>query len=188
MTATILRNIVETLDEFEIFNRSTGRLPCLIVDGHGSRFELPFVDYVNGNVNGKEWVVCIGVPYGTSYWQVGDSSEQNGSYKIALVKAKEYIMNQRKDMCISPTTIDTTDIIPCTNKVWKESFAKIDTNKKALCDRGWYPWNKMFLLHRDIRAQMTDKEKTDEIQNESIIIPFHAKEGYKKRSNYSNIQ
>jgi len=41
-------------------------------------------------------VVCIGVPYGTSYWQVGDSPEQNGCYKMALTSEKAALVIKSK--------------------------------------------------------------------------------------------
>jgi hypothetical protein len=36
--------------------------------------------------------MCIGVPYGTSLWQVMDSIEQNGQYKGKLKDAKEPLL------------------------------------------------------------------------------------------------
>jgi hypothetical protein len=47
--------------------------PFLMLDGHGSSFQLPFLNYINSPENSK-WTVCIGVPYGTHIWQVRDSS------------------------------------------------------------------------------------------------------------------
>jgi hypothetical protein len=59
-----------------VFDRSTGLNPFLLLDGHGSPFDLEFLEYVMAA--DTKWHVEIGLPYGTSYWQVGDSSEQNG--------------------------------------------------------------------------------------------------------------
>ena len=81
MTSEILKNIVKTLDTLEIFDRFTGITPLLLLDGHGSRMELPFPQYINDPLH--LWRALIGVPYGTSLWQVGDSAEQNGAYKMA---------------------------------------------------------------------------------------------------------
>ena len=45
------------------------------------------------------WDVCIGVPYGTSLWQVADSKEQNGSFKIAQSKIqKKELLSKRLNM------------------------------------------------------------------------------------------
>ena len=43
ITSEILVDIISTLDHLEVFDRSTGRKPVLLVDGHGSRFEMPFL-------------------------------------------------------------------------------------------------------------------------------------------------
>ena len=39
-------------------------------------------------------MVCqAGVPYATSYWQVGDSAEQNGMFKMKLGEAKRKLVS-----------------------------------------------------------------------------------------------
>ena len=43
-------------------------LPFLLVDGHISRLDPAFLEYINGE--GHKWKVCFGVPCGTSHWQV----------------------------------------------------------------------------------------------------------------------
>ena len=87
MTSDILTSIVETLDVLKVFDRSTGKTPFIILDGHGSRLGLSFLNYINNSL--YPWAACIGVPYGTSLWQVGDPKQQNGSYKTALAQIKE---------------------------------------------------------------------------------------------------
>lgn len=57
----------------------------LLLDDHGSRFELPFLECTNNEAHKLK--VCISDPYGTSYYQVGDCTEQNGCFKMALAKA-----------------------------------------------------------------------------------------------------
>jgi hypothetical protein len=67
-----------------IFDRSGGSNPFLLCDGHGSRFEEPFLEY-NLEYNcpwNCPWNCFIGIPYGTSVWQAGDSVDQNGILKI----------------------------------------------------------------------------------------------------------
>ena len=66
------------------------------LDGFGGRFKLSFYDYIT-NVD-HEWMVCIGVPCGTSLWQVVDSKEQNGSFKITMSKIKSKISKKRLNM------------------------------------------------------------------------------------------
>ena len=61
--------------------------PFILVDGHGSRFRLPFLEYTNNKDH--EWKACIGVLYGTALWQIGDRKIQNGSFNVAITKAKK---------------------------------------------------------------------------------------------------
>ena len=79
ITATILTSILRHLDGLHLFDkaREDGLKPFLLVDGHSSRFDIEFLRYINSPPT--SYSVCVGVPYGTSYWQVGDSTEQNGS-------------------------------------------------------------------------------------------------------------
>ena len=93
ITAEILVDILSTVDHYKVFDRTTGRKPFLLVDGHGSRIELPFLQYIVDPAH--EWAVCIGVPYGTVLWQVRDSAEQNGSFNIASMVEKINIMQNK---------------------------------------------------------------------------------------------
>ncbi|KAI2495838.1 hypothetical protein MHU86_18670 [Fragilaria crotonensis] len=73
--------------------KANNATPFLLLDGHGSRFDLQFLEYINSR--DTMWKACIGVPYGTSYWQVGDSTEQNGCFKMALTKHKRDLLAQK---------------------------------------------------------------------------------------------
>jgi hypothetical protein len=88
--------MLQFMDKLNIFHRSYGVNPFLLLDGHGSRFELPFLEYIT--CKDHKWKVCIGVPYGTSYWQVGDSAEQNGCFKMALTKAKRNLVEKKRKL------------------------------------------------------------------------------------------
>jgi len=63
MTSEILRDICAELDFLGVFDRSGGCMPFFLLDGHGSRIQLPFLEYVNNALH--LWCACIGVPYGT---------------------------------------------------------------------------------------------------------------------------
>jgi hypothetical protein len=54
----------------EVFDCFTGLCPFLLLDGHSSQFDLEFLEYINSEET--KWNVNIGLPYGTSCWQVGD--------------------------------------------------------------------------------------------------------------------
>ena len=93
ITAQTLIDIVHTLDHRRVFNRLGGQIPFLLLNGHGSRFALDFLQYIMDPLH--EWAVCIDVPYGTALWQVGDASKQNGAYKMALARAKENLIKEK---------------------------------------------------------------------------------------------
>ena len=95
VTSEILRDSLKQIDSQLTFDR-TEAIPFLLLDGHGSRFQLPFLDYVT--VDDTRWTVCIGVPYGTHVWQVADSSEQNGAFKMALTKAKQNVVDKKMEL------------------------------------------------------------------------------------------
>lgn len=87
ITSAILVDILATLDHIGVFDSSNGKLLFLLLDGHGSRLRLKFLQYIN-NVS-HQWVVCFGVPYVTALWHVGDSSQQNGVYNMASGEFKK---------------------------------------------------------------------------------------------------
>ena len=64
----------------------------MLVDGHQSRFEVEFLQYINDQ--NHKWNVCIGIPYRTSLWHVGDSVQQNGRFKMLVTKKKREIFEQ----------------------------------------------------------------------------------------------
>mgnify|MGYP000085123147 CR=1 FL=1 len=94
ITGHILTNMLRFIDAREVFNQSMGLSSFLLLDGHGSRFDLEFLEYINAEE--MKWNVDIGLPYGTSYWQVGDSSEQNGSFKMKATKVKNDLTSKKK--------------------------------------------------------------------------------------------
>ena len=63
ITLEILVDILTALDDLKVFeiNMAAGILPFLLVDGHGSRFQLLFPLNIHDLLH--EWVVVIGVPY-----------------------------------------------------------------------------------------------------------------------------
>lgn len=148
ITSDILTDMLRYMDDLHLFERGA-RLPTpfLLMDGHGSRFDLPFLQYVSSAEH--EWAVCIGVPYGTHLWQVGDASSMNGCFKIGLTKAKSEIMRAKQARQMKPTFLPT-DIIPIVNKAWSVSFGNKSNGSKALAERGWNPCNRALLKHKDV--------------------------------------
>jgi hypothetical protein len=120
------------------------------LDGHSTRFEIEFLEYINDPLH--LWSVCIGVPYGTSLWQVGDSPYQSGQFKVRMTMKKERILNIRSVNQMG-LEILPTDIIPLVNFAWSGSFNNTVTNVKAILERGWFPLNRMLLLHPEIQKK-----------------------------------
>ena len=95
ITAKILIDLLKTMDGLNIFPCDQGIQPVLIVDGHKTRLHYKFLQYINQPEH--KWHVCLGVPYATSYWQVGDSHEQNGNFKSNWYRAKRHLMTYKND-------------------------------------------------------------------------------------------
>ena len=162
ITSELLVSFLNKMDDLELFPRQDGLKPFLLLDGHGSRLELPFLQYVNDEDH--RWIVCIGVPYGTSYWQVGDSSEQNGSYKMALTKSKRELVIKKQRSCFKNPRVEPYEIVMIVHEAWKKSFGRVEFNREAIAARGWYPLTRNLLDHPEIAAT---KEKEAEQTAES---------------------
>ena len=78
----------KNLDVLGVYDeeRERGLKHMLCVDAHGSRLDLSFLEYINNPVT--KWAVYIGVPYGTSLWQVSYSTEHNRYYKMVSIQYK----------------------------------------------------------------------------------------------------
>jgi hypothetical protein len=161
ITPEILTKIFRILDALKIFknDRKMGICPYVILDGHQSRFDIDFLNYVNHEEH--RWSVIIGVLYGTALWQVGDSWQQNGMFKIWITRRKEYLMTKRErtnaDLEIVPI-----DIIPLVCFMWVHSFAVTNTNIQAILEHGWFPLNRNLLLHSLLRSTMTNLDIEEE--------------------------
>jgi hypothetical protein len=90
MTSEILAKVLDRLDGLGVYPRpERGPIPFCLFDTHDSRLHVPFREKVNQKMFGRPmWKVCIGLPNGTSKWQVGDSKEQNGSWKMAMTRER----------------------------------------------------------------------------------------------------
>jgi hypothetical protein len=51
ITGILLRDMLEAVYKLDVFDRSNGLNPFLLLDGHGSRFELEFVEYIHDEKN-----------------------------------------------------------------------------------------------------------------------------------------
>jgi hypothetical protein len=171
----MLAAMLELIDREGVYDRSDGKQPVLILDGHGSRMKLPFLKYINDKSH--PWTVCLGVPYGTHIWQVGDAPELNGCFKTALYRSKREYLEYKNSQTFSPT-----DIIPLVNMAWAMSFARSVSAQKAIRKRGWFPLNYVLLDHPAIMQlppteteENTDDRTADSDNDDKITFTVNSK-------------
>ena len=87
----------------------------LIVDGHQNRLDPKFIEYINDE--GHKWIVCFGVLYATTLWQVGDASEQNGNFKSRWYEAKKVFVLWKENNGFG-VRLSNTDVIPLLNRTF----------------------------------------------------------------------
>lgn len=67
ITSDLLTQMLQRMDVIDLFPRKpSGPIPFLLLDGHHSQFQLPFLKYINDPSHLMK--VCIGVPNGTAFW------------------------------------------------------------------------------------------------------------------------
>lgn len=152
ITSQMLADVFKFLDEKEVFPRGNGLPnPTLLLDWHGSRFDVPFLDCTLDDDH--RWHAFIGVPFGTGLWQAGDAEQCNGGFEVALAPAKQGLMlfwqQHRRDI-----KFKSADVIPLLNKAWGKSFGDETMVKKALAQRGW---NCALLCDKEV-LKTVDKE------------------------------
>jgi hypothetical protein len=57
ITGALLNDMLMAIDKLNIFDCGTGLNPFLLLDGHGSQFELDFLSYIHSE--DTKWDVCI---------------------------------------------------------------------------------------------------------------------------------
>ena len=113
VTGAILRDICSALDELEIFYWSDRRIPCLLCDGHKSRFDVLFLRYIHNQQH--RWGCGLGTPYVTSLWQLADGSEQNGNNNHLNTRNKKKRYNYKVALEL-PGQLEQYEIIPLLNE------------------------------------------------------------------------
>lgn len=168
ITPEILTLIFKRLDDLDVFPRITlanGKrlIPTAQIDSHPSRFNLDFVKYIN-DPNHK-WAVELGLPDATHVTQVGDSKEQNGTYKSKSYDEKWKLIKYRHENGLS-TELERTDIIPIVNATFAASFGNQEGNKKATRERGWNPMTYNLLDSEEVKRG----DGLKEFNTESVLL------------------
>ncbi len=68
------------------------------------------------------------------YWQVGDSSEQNGCFKMALTSTNANFFNAKSCLAGVEFAINKEDITYIVSHAWADSIARGVHNKSAMAD------------------------------------------------------
>jgi hypothetical protein len=143
LNSQILLDICKHIDEIELYDRSNGLHPFMLMDGHRSDFDLEFVNYVNDDTH--PWTICCGLPRDTHLLHVADSDELNAAFKEEFQRIKERLLDSRghdDQMNFYPT-----DIIPLIHQAWTVCYNQAESTKRAIALRGWNPLNYALLLH-----------------------------------------
>ena len=67
MTSEILAKAIDKLDELDVYPRVPGGpIPCLLLDAHDTRLQIPFLERANRKIHGRPaWMPSIGLPQAT---------------------------------------------------------------------------------------------------------------------------
>jgi hypothetical protein len=152
MTAEVLAMVLQRLDDLGVYERAEGGpIPFGLFDAHDSRLQLPFLEKANKKMHGRPmWKICIGLPNGTSKWQVGDSKQQNGCWKMSMTREKDKLVAFKRKNGFKNKEFQCLDIVPLIVRAWASSFTRTEKNKHALMERGWYHLNKSLLEDPEI--------------------------------------
>ena len=136
------------LDNLNVFERfQDGPTTFILLDGHGSRLQLPFLEYTNSSTNDKQrkLMFTLGTKNSADVWQVGDSCHQNGCWKMAMNVEKDALLHFKHRHAFESTDFDRCDIVPLIKRACKKYFSLRDNNLKAIIDRGWFHLDRRLL-------------------------------------------
>jgi hypothetical protein len=166
----ILRDAFKKIDVALTFDR-TEAMSFLLLDGHRSCFQPPFLDYIT--VEDMKWTVCIGVPYGTHVCQVGDSSKQNGAFKMALTVAKQSILEKKMNMQFERANIEHQNIVGIIHYAREKSFACVSSNKKATALRGWGPLTYNLINSKELNREKNNNPVKNALSSYNVVKHMH---------------
>ena len=131
ISSKILTEALKYLDHLNVFERRQyGPTPFGLLDGHESRLQLPFLEYINYQTPDEQskLMFTLGTTNATYVWQVGDSCHKNGCWKMAMTVEKDALLYFKHIHSFEITYFDRCDILPLINWAWKKSFSRRDKN------------------------------------------------------------
>ena len=169
VTGEIILDSLKAFDELNIFDRSTGKIPVLLVDGHLSRLHLELLEYIEQP--DTRWIIVFGVPYGTNFWQQADAKQCLGVFKRVWTIEKDLLIKHKYSLGFM-IGFCKPDIIPLVNRAWQKTFENIDALRHAMAERGLNPLNRACLKIPEIAAtkgdNALDPDGRSEEENELI--------------------
>jgi hypothetical protein len=100
-------------------------------------------------------------------WQVGYSTEQSGTFKIESKKTKADTVRNKIGAGL-PTTLEKTDIVRIVNVAWQKSFARVNTNNRAIAARGRGPLNYILIDHPEVQETKEILQSINEIYAKQV--------------------
>jgi len=72
---------------------------------------------------------------------------------LSLTKAKQNVVDKKMEMQMDRVNIERHDIVGIVHYAWEQSFARVETNKKATAARGWNPLTYNLLDNKDLKRE-----------------------------------
>ena len=144
----ILTEALKYLDQINVLERhQDGPTPFGLLDAHGSRLQLPLLEYINYSTpdEQRELMFILGTPNATDVWQVGDSCHQNGCWNMAMTVEKDALLHFKHRHAFESTDFDWCGILPLINQAQKKSFPRSEKNLEAIIDRWWFHLDRRIL-------------------------------------------
>ena len=95
----------------------------------------------------------------------------------SVVKKKEIVEDKEKHM-LDKLTIEPHNIIMILNYSWGHSFIRVISNKKAIAERGCFPYNHSLMTYPIIRSSITKEDVEAELtEGSDIVLPLQTRTG-----------
>ena len=91
ISSKIPTEALQYLDQLNVFEqRQYGPTPFGLLNSHGSRIQLPFLEYINSTTPDEQskWIFSLRTTNATNVWQLGYICHQNGLWKMAVTVEK----------------------------------------------------------------------------------------------------
>ena len=94
---------------------------------------------------------------------------------MSSVREKCRIVEKKKKIFLPPT-IEPHDILKIVSKGYQDGFCNKDNNKRAISERGWFPFSRHLLTYPALRQIMIEEGKEkEELEGSHIKLPSNKK-------------